>query len=59
MKKLFSLMLAVCMLSVLTGAVAEATPVEAEPEAPVEAAAEVAEELLSVTHHTAEVAGRR
>lgn len=58
MKKLLSLVLALCMLSVLTGAVAEAVPVEAAPDAPVEAAAEVAEEPLSVTHHTAQVAGQ-
>ena len=58
MKKLLSLVLALCMLSVLTGAVAEAVPVEAAPDAPVEAVAEVAEEPLSVTHHTAQVAGQ-
>ncbi|MBQ3478790.1 MAG: hypothetical protein IJH25_11520, partial [Clostridia bacterium] len=59
MKKLLSLMLALCMLAALTGALAEVAPEETKPEAPVEAVAvEVAEEPLSVTHHTAEVAGQ-
>ena len=59
MKKLLSLMLALCMLAALTGALAEVAPEETKPETPVEAVAvEVAEEPLSVTHHTAQVAGQ-
>ena len=64
MNKLLSMILALCMLASLTGALAEAAPVEAEPveAAPIEfvpeAAAEADEEPLSVTHHTAQVAGQ-
>ena len=63
MKKLLSLMLALCLLASLSGALAEAAPVETEPVevASMEAAAEpeAAEgEPLSVTHHTAQVAGQ-
>lgn len=58
MKKLLSLMLALCMLAGLTGTLAEAAPDEAAPEAAAGAAVVAVEEPLSVTHHTAEVAGQ-
>ena len=55
MKKTLSMILALCMLMALTGALTETAPVEAQPEA---LTAEAAEEALSVTHHTAEIAGQ-
>ena len=54
MKSLFSLMLAMCMLFSLLGAHAETVDAETTVSAPVT----TEEEALSVTHHTAEVAGQ-
>ena len=54
MKSLFSLMLAMCMLFSMLGAHAETVDAETTVSAPVT----TEEEALSVTHHTAEVAGQ-
>ena len=54
MKSLFSLMLALCMLFSLPGVYAETV----DAEATVSATVATEEEALSVTHHTAEVAGQ-